>query len=1543
MKRALHLFVVFILFFQAASIYGGAGVAHAEEEFTPVSIGFEAEEARIWYGTTLGGYTWGPDTAVAHSGLRAMKLTNLADTVATNKVDVNNTKTTAPVTAPDIEVIAGKKYTVEFWYNTTNYQKVGTSGSASITLQPYYNATALQKQVFFGIPVPAGGNSGWVKKTLTIDLTGAFQDYSGNTREANRLRILMRLSGATGEVYFDDFQIYEEGQSPSPSPTVTPTATPTTTPTPTPTATSSAEPSPSATPTAAPTPTPTPTAAPSATPTPAPTASPTGTPPQGGAGGDVFQAGFESSDIISWTEKEAGMEADYDSTVKRSGERSLKLYNSSGTEDTSSKVDVDNLVNRRPNVPITGGKTYELEFWYLPQDYAKIVSSAGVVITLLPYSGTKQLSGTASLSIPTAAVADWTKQTIRYALPQTITDTSGQEYVPDSLRVLIRFSGAKGTVWLDDFSMKALYANDSQNIGQPVIEAGFEEGESAAWTPTTLGHNVYLDPTMSFSGEQALKLFNPTGSKDTGYKAVYENVVDGMPLAQAEAARSYTLSFRYYTRDYKKFTADGGATISVYPYSGKTMLRDYQKSFNIPDAPMSGWTRKAIAFDLPPTILDYNNVERVPDRIRVYIKFANGRGAVWFDDVSILTGVMNLAGNTSPILDQMQTAAVESRLQGTWALLAGSSVIYAEHKKSRLNDNDADIQPLLQDGKLYVPVQFAVDKLADGIAWNATAGTLTLNGTPVALEASPLAAGGTTYIPLLALADALGKAAYYNDNGLLLISDTQVVTPGVDDGLVRDMMRYLNSAEGVIAKPVLLPNEDLPDSAYLPAPEYYGQGMLPSDPSIVLTENTRAALDAALANFTFKHEGMLNTVDELMFIKSKIDAGEEPWASSFEKMKKSKYASKTYTPSPVAVPSAGISGANDQGANAESMDTAAAYTQALMWIFTGEEVYARNAVTILNAWADVLESHGGANWYLQAAWAGSKFPAAAELIRATYSGWSQEEIDAFSAMLNRAFLPLLNQRMAYGNRLLSVSNALIAIGVFNEDKAALHQGLLQYLSYLPSYVYLSQDGDKPIPADYWQIRPTNEEYYQMHSGLYSREESWVFVPNNPKPGVYGEDNTMLLQYGLDQQWYYPDVYIDGLSAETSRDLGHVELSIGAVSNISEIAWNQGIDIYTLFKDRLKAFMEVNAALRLGYVIPNTLHGGTIDPQNISPTYEIMYNHLHNRLGMELPVSKAFINPYIRAAEAWGTVVSPDVFATSMAAQANLHMLWETLTHAQLNNRASAPPLPPADPSVIEGSLGGSFIQGALSLHVPPQTFGGTIAISVSEATYVPPVENGTVISSVYNVQKDKAGSFYKPVTVTINVYGNSLDTALYDYGLYEYNDSLAKWVKLTDIQLDPAAGTVSGTVKHFGTFAVLEMEKLPPPVIEPGGRIPAVSVTASDHDGNLPEFAVDSDLTTRWSAMGEQWLELDLGQIYSIDSAGIAFQSGDARASKFQLEVSADGENWTTVFDGQSAGNTTAVEIFAFDGIDARYVRYNGHGNTVNGWNSIRELEIYKS
>jgi hypothetical protein len=123
------------------------------------------------------------------------------------------------------------------------------------------------------------------------------------------------------------------------------------------------------------------------------------------------------------------------------------------------------------------------------------------------------------------------------------------------------------------------------------------------------------------------------------------------------------------------------------------------------------------------------------------------------------------------------------------------------------------------------------------------------------------------------------------------------------------------------------------------------------------------------------------------------------------------------------------------------------------------------------------------------------------------------------------------------------------------------------------------------------------------------------------------------------------------------------------------------------------------------------------------------------------------------------------------------------------------------------------------------------------------------------------------------------------------------------------------------------------------------AVTASANDGNVPGNTVDDNLATRWSANGDgQWIRYDLGAVRAVSRAAIAFYSGNARRSSFDLQVSIDGANWSNVLTGaQSSGTTTLEESFEVGGASARYVRYLGHGNSSNRWNSLAEVSLFAS
>ncbi len=118
------------------------------------------------------------------------------------------------------------------------------------------------------------------------------------------------------------------------------------------------------------------------------------------------------------------------------------------------------------------------------------------------------------------------------------------------------------------------------------------------------------------------------------------------------------------------------------------------------------------------------------------------------------------------------------------------------------------------------------------------------------------------------------------------------------------------------------------------------------------------------------------------------------------------------------------------------------------------------------------------------------------------------------------------------------------------------------------------------------------------------------------------------------------------------------------------------------------------------------------------------------------------------------------------------------------------------------------------------------------------------------------------------------------------------------------------------------------------------SVVVSSIEGAFTgENAVDGNMGTRWATdySDSQWIYVDLGQDYSINKVVIEWET--AMASDYDIQVSEDTSNWTTI--RSVTGNSSALnEETDLDAI-GRYVRINGTARATNWGYSIWELQIY--
>jgi beta-galactosidase len=116
--------------------------------------------------------------------------------------------------------------------------------------------------------------------------------------------------------------------------------------------------------------------------------------------------------------------------------------------------------------------------------------------------------------------------------------------------------------------------------------------------------------------------------------------------------------------------------------------------------------------------------------------------------------------------------------------------------------------------------------------------------------------------------------------------------------------------------------------------------------------------------------------------------------------------------------------------------------------------------------------------------------------------------------------------------------------------------------------------------------------------------------------------------------------------------------------------------------------------------------------------------------------------------------------------------------------------------------------------------------------------------------------------------------------------------------------------------------------------------SAGQNDATLgPNFAVDGNLTTRWSSafVDPSWITVDLGTAQTINQVMLYWEA--AYATQYQIQVSNDAHNWTSVFT-QPTGQG-GVENITFVPVSARYVRMYGTARATQYGYSLYEFQVY--
>lgn len=196
-----------------------------------------------------------------------------------------------------------------------------------------------------------------------------------------------------------------------------------------------------------------------------------------------------------------------------------------------------------------------------------------------------------------------------------------------------------------------------------------------------------------------------------------------------------------------------------------------------------------------------------------------------------------------------------------------------------------------------------------------------------------------------------------------------------------------------------------------------------------------------------RHPGLLNSEDDLRFMKSSVNGPEaSPMKIGYNKMLSAKYAKLNYIPKAFRNVRVTGSGSNEMEDHFRA-DGFAAYAHALNWVITGDHRYRNKSIAILNLWADVCTSVYCPEYRtqptLEASWALPIWASAAEIIRhykQGAAGWPNADVKRFESFIimlsNTLNGPIAKAPNWHASRAL----ARMSAGVFLDDVAVYKKG-----------------------------------------------------------------------------------------------------------------------------------------------------------------------------------------------------------------------------------------------------------------------------------------------------------------------------------------------------------------------------------------------------------------------------------------------------------------------------------------------------------------------
>ena len=224
---------------------------------------------------------------------------------------------------------------------------------------------------------------------------------------------------------------------------------------------------------------------------------------------------------------------------------------------------------------------------------------------------------------------------------------------------------------------------------------------------------------------------------------------------------------------------------------------------------------------------------------------------------------------------------------------------------------------------------------------------------------------------------------------------------------------------------------------------------------------------------------------------------------------------------------------------------------------------------------------------------------------------------------------------------------------------------------------------------------------------------------------------------------------------------------------------------------------------------------------------------------------------------------------------------------------------------------------------------------------------------VDRVELDWEGAYGKEYTVQVSTDGENYQTVAtvtdgkHENRVIEFAPAVASYLKVDF--------TKKGSDRYG--YSIWELRAFGEAfdnanVVQNEGVTASASGTENNSTVLTAEKAIDGKTgvnETRWSGAksDNQWLLVDLGQVYTLEQINIDFFR---EAAAYTIEVSKDGENYQEILkvENNTLINMENVREIVFDAQEVRYIKYNqtqmftSNTNNQKYSGSIYEIEAYK-